>query len=134
MAEQASLVQEGVDRLSDAFQSIDHEFQRVQKRLNTRRRLLEKRLTSTCKNVEERTRTELDRFQLEIKKLPLVRRVDALRIDLTKQFGSGIRSLLGLTQIPSHSDIARIDKRLSALSRRVKGIEKARKANGASPA
>ena len=135
MAEQASLVQEGVDRLSDVFQSIDHEFERVQKRLNTRRKLIEKQLTTTRKSVEKRTRTELDRFQLEIKKYPLARRAETLQKKLTKQFESGIRSLLGLMQIPSNLDIARIDKRLSALSRRVKEIEKPRsKTNGASHA
>ena len=134
MSEQASLVQEGVDRLSDAFQSIDHEFQRVQRRLNTRRRSIEKQFTTTRKSVEKRTRTELERFQSAIKKYPLVKRTETLRKDATKQFESGMSSLLGLMQLPSKSDIARVDKRLSALSRRVREIEKARKTNGASRA
>jgi DNA anti-recombination protein RmuC len=132
MAEQASLVQEGVERLSDAFQSLDHEFQRVQKQLSTRRKSIEKTISTTRKSVEKRTRTELSRFQSEVKKHPLLKRADSLVNEATNQLESGASSLLRLLQVPSRSDIARIDKRLSALSRRVKEIEKARKTNGAS--
>jgi hypothetical protein len=119
MAEQASLVQEGVDRLSGAFESIDHEFQRVQKKI-----------TTTRKSVEKRTRKELNRFQKEAKKYPLVKRADSIVNETAKQLESGMGALMKLLQVPSRSDITRIDKRLSALSRRVKEIEKARKANG----
>jgi DNA anti-recombination protein RmuC len=132
MAEQASLVQEGVDRLSDAFQSLDHEFQRVQEQLNSRRKTIEKTISTTRKSVEKRTRTELSRFQSEVKKHPLLKRADSLVNEATNQLESGASSLLRLLQVPSRSDIARIDRRLSALSRRVKEIEKARKTNGAS--
>jgi DNA anti-recombination protein RmuC len=77
MAEQASLVQEGVDRLSDAFQSLDHEFQRVQEQLNTRRKTIEKTISTTRKSVEKRTRTELSRVQSAVKKPPLLKSADS---------------------------------------------------------
>ena len=130
MTEQTSLVHEGVDRLSDAFQSIDHEYQRVHKRLSTRRVSIEKKISTTRKSVEKRTRTELSRFKSEAKKNPWVKRADSLVSDATKQLESGVGSFLKILQIPSKSDIARIDKRLSAISRRLKEIEKARKTNG----
>lgn len=120
MAEQASLVREGVDRLSDAFHSIDDEFQRTQKRISITRR-----------KVERRTKKELRRFKLEAKKSPLVKRADSFASDATKQLEQGIDSVLKILNLPTRSDIKRIDKRLSALSRRLKDIEKARKANGA---
>jgi DNA anti-recombination protein RmuC len=134
MAEQASRVQEGVDRISDAVHSIDHEFQRVQKQLDTRRKSIEKQIASTRKKVEKRTRSELNRFQSEIQKYPLVKRAESLRNEASKQIESTLGSLLKMMQIPSKSDLARIERRLSALSRRVKEIEKTRKKNGASPA
>jgi archaellum component FlaC len=134
MAEQASRAQEGVDRISDAFHALDHEFQRVQKQLDTRRKSIEKQIASTRKKVEKRTRSELNRFQSEIQKYPMVKRAESLRNEASKQIESTLGSLLKMMQIPSKSDLARIERRLSALSRRVKEIEKARKQNGASPA
>ncbi len=122
MADQVSLVQEGVDRLNDAFHSIDHEFQRVQKELTTRRR-----------SVEKRTRKELNRLQSELKKSPLVKRAKSLRKDLTKEVEASMDSFLGLIRVASKSDVERIDKKLATLNRHLKAVEKARKTNGASP-
>jgi TolA-binding protein len=133
MAEQTSLVQEGVDRLNDAFHSIDHEFQRVQKELNARRRSVEKQLSSTRKNVEKRTRKELNRLQSELKKSPLVKRAKSLQKDLTKEVEASVDTFLGLIRVASKADVARIDKKLTTLNRHLKAMEKARKTNGTSP-
>ena len=51
----------------------------------------------------------------------------------TRRIESTMGSLLKMMQIPSKSDLARVERRLSALSRRVKAIEKARKSKGPSP-
>lgn len=130
MAEQ-SLVQEGVDRLNDAFQSIDDEFQRVQRRVNTRRRTLEKELSSRRKKVEKRTRKQLNRFQSELRKSPVYKRAKSLRRDAARQIESGLDSFLGALQIASRSDVERLDRKLSTIGRRLKEIEKARTTNGA---
>ena len=133
MADQVSLVQEGVDRLNDAFHSIDDEFQRVQKELNTRRRTMERQLKSKRKKVEKRTRSELNRVQSELKKNPFVKRAKVIRRDLTKELGSSMDSFLGWIRVASKSDLERIDRKLTTLNRHLKGIEKTRKTNGASP-
>ena len=132
MADQVSLVQEGVDRLSDAFHSIDDEFQRVQKELSTRRRAVKRQLDSRRKSVEKRTRTELNRLQSELKKSPFVKRAQAIRKNLTKELESSVDSLLGRIRVASKSDVERIDKKLATVNRHLKEIEKARKTNGAS--
>ena len=133
MADQASLVQEGVERLNDALHSIDDEFQRVQKGLNTRRRSVEKQFNSKRKSVEKRTRKELNRFQSELKKNPYVKRAKSLRKGLTKEVESSVDSFLGLIRVASKTDVERIDKKLTTLNRQLKEIEKVRKTNGASP-
>ncbi len=133
MADQVSLVQEGVDRLNDAFHSIDDEFQRVQKALNTRRRTMERQLKSKRKKVEKRTRSELNRIQSELKKNPFVKRAKSLQKDLTKEVEASVDSVLGLIRVASKSDVERIDRKLATLNRHLKEIEKVRKTNGASP-
>jgi hypothetical protein len=132
MAEQEGFVQEGVDRLNEAFQSIDGEFQRVQKQMARRRRSLETQLTSQRKKVEKRTRKQLNRFQSELKKSPVYKRAESFRKDAVKQIESGVDSFLGLLQIASKADLDRIDRKLSTIGRRLKEIEKtgAPKTNG----
>ncbi len=133
MAEQESLVQEGVDRLNDALHTIDHEFQRVQKELNTRRRSVEKQFNSTRKDVEKRTRKELNRLQSELKKSPLVKRAKSLQKDLTKEVEASVDSFLARMRVASKADVARIDRKLTTLNRHLKEMEKARKTNGTAP-
>jgi uncharacterized protein YukE len=133
MADQVSLVQEGVDRLNDAFHSIDDEFQRVQKELNTRRRAAKRQLNSKRKSVEKRTRNELNRLQSELNKSPFVKRAKTIQKDLTKELESSVDSFLGLIRVASKSDVERIDKKLATLNRHLKEIEKTRKTNGGSP-
>lgn len=133
MAEQESLVQEGVDRLNDALHTIDHEFQRVQKGLNTRRRSVEKQFNSTRKDVEKRTRKELSRLESELKKSPLFKRAKTLQKDLTKEVESSVDSFLARMRVASKADVARIDRKLTTLNRHLKEMEKARKTNGTSP-
>ena len=49
MAEQESIMQDGMDRINDAFRSIDKEFQRVQKQFDSRRKSFEKQITGQRK-------------------------------------------------------------------------------------
>ncbi len=127
MAQQASLVQEGVDRINEAFKSIDSEFQRVQKGLSKRRQAIEKQLTKNRKSVERQSRKEVDRLRAEFRKNPIVKRAESVRNDINKQLESGMDNILGVFQIPSKSDMSRIDRKLNALGRRIKEIETVRK-------
>jgi len=126
MAQQANLMQEGVDRINEALRSIDDEFQRVQKDLKGRRQTIEKRIQKRRKSIEKQTRKEVGRLRSEFDKNPLVRRARTLQKDVNKQVEASVDNLLGLFQIASKSDMERIDRKLSALGRRIKEIEKVR--------
>ena len=130
MAEQASLVQEGVDRINEALRSIDGEFQRVQRDLSNRRQSIEKQFTKSRKSIEKQSRKEVNRLRAEFRKNTLVKHAESLRKDVNKQLESGMDNILGMLQIASKSDMGRIDRKLTALGRRIKEIENARKANG----
>ena len=132
MAEHETLSEARENRINEAVQFFDDEFQRVQKELSTRRKSLEKEFAIRRKTVERRTRKELKRIQSELKKNPLVKRADAVRKDVTKQVETRVDSLLGLMQIASRSDVQRINKKLTTLNRRLKTIEDRHKTNGSS--
>ncbi len=123
MADQANFVQDGVDRINEAFRSIDGEFQRVQKDLSNRRESIEKRFKKSRKTIEQQSRKEVSRLRAELRKNPVVKRAESLRKDINRQLESGMDNILGLFQIASKSDMERIDRKLSALGRRIKEIE-----------
>ena len=133
MTEHETLSEARESRIHEAVQFLDDEFQRVQKELNERRKSLEKEFASKRKTVEKRTRKELKRFQLELKKNPIAQRAEAVRKDVTKEVETRVDSLLGLMQVASRSDVQRLNKKLTTLTRRLKAIEDSRKTNGSSP-
>lgn len=130
MAEQ-SIVQEGVGRVSDALDSIGDEIQRVQKQLRSRRRTLEKRIETNRKSFEKRARRQANRLRTELGKNPVWKRARAIQEDAAKQIESGVDGVLTFFQIASKSDVQRIDRKLSQINRKLKELERTRKANGA---
>ena len=133
MAEHETLSEARESRIDEAVQFFDDEFQRIQKELSARRKSLEQEFTSKRKTVEKRTRKELKRIQSELKKNPIVKRADAVRKDVTKQVETRVDTLLARMQIASRSDMQRINKKFTALNRRLKAIEDSRKTNGSAP-
>lgn len=130
MAQQASLVQEGVDRFREAFDSL--EFDRVQKQLAQRRKRFEKQLASNRRAWEKRTRKQVKRLRTEIRKNSLVKRLQSLQKDATAQVESRVDQVLSALRIASKRDMDRIDRRLGQIQRKLRDLEqsRSRKANG----
>ncbi len=128
MAEQASLMQEGVDRFREAFDSLD--LQRVQKDLTQRRKRIEKQIASGRRQWEKRTRKQVKRLQTELRKNSLVKRVQLLQKDATRQLENGLDGVLGTFGIASRRDVDRLDRRLGQINRKLKDLDRARRANG----
>jgi septation ring formation regulator EzrA len=122
MAAQASIVQEGVDRVRAAFGTLEGEFERVQRQLRARRKDLEKQLRSGRKDLEKRTR----KLRSEVLGSTPLKRLDTLRKDAQRQIEDGVGNLLGVLQIASKSDVERIDRKLSQLNRKLREIEETR--------
>ncbi len=147
MAQQASIVQDGIDRFRDAFENLEDEFGRVQKQIRVRRRKLEKQLTANRKDLEKRISSGRKDFEkrvqsgrkdfekrtkkirTELRKNSTFKRLDDLRKDATKRYEEGVETVLGTLQIASKGDVQRIDRKISQLSKKLKEME-AKKANG----
>lgn len=129
---QANVFQEGVDRVRDAFGTLEDEFQRAQKRLRARRRSIEKRvekqLSQGRKDLEKRTRKLRD----GLRKNPALKRLESWRRDATRQIEQGVESVLATLQIASKGDLQRIDRKLNQLNRKMKDLERTpKRAEGA---
>jgi len=124
MTEQTSLVNEGMERVSSVFKSIDGELRRVQKQLQTRRKSFEKQLASGRRDIERQTRKQVKRLQTELRKSPLIKRAQNLRGEATEQIDSAVERVLGALQIATKNDLDRIDRKLTVLTRKLKELDR----------
>jgi hypothetical protein len=130
MPEQVNLVRDGVDRFNAAFESLGDEVERLQREFQSRRKSFEKQMADGRKKFEKRTRKQVNRIESELRKNPLVKRARSLQSDVAKQLEDGASRLLSALQIASKTDLQRVDRKLNQLTRKLKDIERARKANG----
>jgi hypothetical protein len=130
MPEQASFVQERVDQFNAAFDSVSDEVQRVQKQLRTRRKTFERQLSDRRKKLEKSTRKQVNKIESDFKKSDVGKRARSLRADAEKRFERGIEGVLGVLQIASKGDVQKLDRKIGQISRKLKDIERAKKANG----
>ena len=72
MAE-ANFIEEGMDRIEDAFRSIEKDLKRLQKRADKRRQQFERQAEKRVKQL-----------QSDIRKNPVVKRAESLRSDAQK--------------------------------------------------
>jgi len=124
MAQRSTLVQDGLQRVRTAAESLDHRFRVLQKRFDAQRKSFEKRFESQRKAIERRTQRELERLLSRLRETKLAHRAETLREEATQRLETGASTLLGALQIASKGDLDRIDRKLSQLSRKLKDIEK----------
>lgn len=145
MAE-TNLVEDGIDRLQSAFQSVEDEFERVQKRVDRGRKGFEKRVREGRKDFEKNTRKFQQRVEGrrrdfekqtekrvksvrdELRKYSLFQRLEELADEASGRIENGVESLLGGLQIATRSDLKKLDKKLNTISRKLKSLEKERSA------
>lgn len=130
MSEQVSFVQERVDQFNEAFESVTDEVQRLQKQLRSRRKSFEREFSERRKKLEKRTRKQVNKIESDFNKSPLGKRVKGLRGDVERQVEKGIDGVLGVFQIASKSDVQKLDRKIGQISRKLKEIERSRRANG----
>jgi dsDNA-specific endonuclease/ATPase MutS2 len=124
--QQAHSDEEAIDRFREMFGTFESEFERVQRDLKARRRLLERRFDAGRKGFEKRAR----KVRKELRKNPTLKRFDNLRRDVTRQLEQGAETVLNALQIASKRDVQRIDRKLNTLGRKLKELERTRRTNG----
>ena len=124
MAKQANVVQDGVEQVREAVRRVDLGFRRIQTQVESRRRRLAKEVTSRRRLIEKRAQKELGRIQKQIQKQPLVKRAEALRAGATERIEGAVTTFLDVLPIATKADIGRIDRKVSALGRKLKEMEK----------
>ncbi len=149
--DRSSFVEDGIDRIQSAFQSVEDEFEKVQHRVDNGRKdfekrfrdgrkdfrksakKLQKRVETSRKDFEKQTENRVKSWQKELRRYAIVRRVEELAEDATKRLEDGMDSLLSNLQIASRSDVKKIDRKLSQLGRKLKTLEDERRPAAKTP-
>ena len=119
MAE-ANFIEEGMDRIEDAFRSIEKDFRRLQKRADKRRKQFEKQAEKRVKQL-----------QSDIRNNRVVKRAEDLRGDAVKAVEEQVDSLLGNLRIASQSDVSKLERKVAQLNKKVRELEKLSKTGAA---
>jgi predicted adenine nucleotide alpha hydrolase (AANH) superfamily ATPase len=112
MATATNIVEQGIDRFQSAVDDVQSEIKRLQKDLRARRKKLEK-------EAEKR----VSKLRSDFRKNDLVQRAESFGKDLRKQVEQGVDDMLAALQIATKSDVRKIDRKLSAISKRIKELE-----------
>ena len=131
MSQRANFIDESLERVESAYQNVEDEIQKFQKKIQNR-----------SDEFSKRTEKQLKRFGKELRKNEVVKRAGSLRDDvsrelekvsdefdkqgkrLEKSFESGLQSILGFLQIASRDEMAKLDKKLNKIGRRLTALDK----------
>ena len=116
MAQQASIVQDSVDRVREAVSSLESDFDKVQKRA-------EQQFRAQRKSLEKRAEKQVSRLRSEFKKNPLVKRAQTAVDDASKQIEKNVDSLLEALNVASQRDLQRVDRKLNKINKKLRDLE-----------
>ena len=122
MAQQASIVQDSVDRVREAMSSLESDFEKVQKRA-------EKKFRARRKSLEKRTEKQVSRLRNEFKKNPYVKRAQSAVDDVSKQIEKNVDSLFEALNVASQRDLHRVNRKLSTINKKLRELEKSNTAS-----
>jgi uncharacterized protein (DUF2344 family) len=117
MTQQASIVQDSVDRVREAMSSLESDFEKVQKRA-------EKKFKTQRKSIEKRTEKQVSRLRKEFNKNAYVKRAQSAVDDVTKQIEKNVDSLFEALNVASQRDLHRVNRKLSTINKKLRELEK----------
>ena len=126
MSEQTRFVQDGMDRLEDAYRSIEESVQNLQKDLSEQRKKIERQVTSNRKSFEKEFDGRRKQFQdqtrkqvSELRKTTLYKRASAFQKDAAKQIEERIDSFLDAFNIASQRDLKKVDRKRAQINKKL---------------
>ncbi|MCP4035991.1 MAG: hypothetical protein GY733_03580 [bacterium] len=114
MEARANIIEESFERVQERFRNAGEEFQRLQDRASKNRRKL-----------SERTQARAEKMQQQLLEIPAIKAADDFRLDLRKQVETTVEEIMARLPVASGNDVAKLERRVKALTRRVRNLEKA---------
>jgi t-SNARE complex subunit (syntaxin) len=141
MPQTQNIFEEGIDRVESALKDVEKDWKRFQKQAEKRRKEIEKRAETRVKKLQaevrknplvkraEKRRQDLEKraekARAQFRKNPAVVRAEALRKDAEKAINTQVDGLLGNLRIANADEFGRLERKVNALNRKVRELEKA---------
>lgn len=109
---QAGFIETRVDQLQDTLRGWGDDIEVAQKDFEKRRKRLEK-------DAQKR----IQQLRKDVRASRYVKRAEAFRKDVRKQVDDRVTELLGGLQIASQADVKKLERRITALQKRVRELE-----------
>ena len=119
MADTANVLEEGIER----FRTVVDDFR---KDLEGRGKKLEKRWQRRSRELERKARKRVDEIGTELREWPVMERVEGLWGQATDRIEDGVNQVFDRLSVATKRDLARVDRKLAQLSRKLRAIEEGR--------
>lgn len=114
MESRANIIEDSFERVQEQFRSAGEELQKMQDRAAENRR-----------EFADKAQARAEKVQKRLLKIPAVKRADDMRGDIMKTIESNMEEFMALLPVASNTDITKLEKKVNALTRKVKALEKA---------
>ena len=113
MQARANIIEESFERVQDRFRNAGEELQKLQKRADKNRRQFAKR-----------TQKRTEKVQKQLLEIPAIKAADEFRVEVFKQIEANMDEFLSRLPIAPNSDIKKLERKVSALTKKVRALEK----------
>ncbi|NNL65528.1 MAG: hypothetical protein HKP30_04740 [Myxococcales bacterium] len=126
-----TFVDESRERIQQARTRVDGEIRRAQKELKQRRKSLEKQIEKNRKSFEKRARKQADQIRKDLEKNSDYKQLTRLRNDAEERIEGVVETLFGTLGVATRSDVKKIDRKLSKITKRLKEMETTKRRSNA---
>jgi len=113
MEARATLFEDGYERVQAGFRNAGEELQKLQDRADENRR-----------DFSERAQVRAKKVQKQLLEIPAFKAADDYRVEVLKQIESNMDVFLARLPVASTNDIKKLEKKVNALTRKVRSLEK----------
>lgn len=113
MTARTNIIEESFERVQARFHDAGEELQKLQDRAGENRR-----------EFSERTQARAEKVQKQLLEIPAIKAADDFRIEVFKQIEANMDDFLGRLPVASTSDIKKLERKVNALTRKVRALEK----------
>jgi hypothetical protein len=117
MEARANLFEDGFERVQARFRTAGEELQKLQERADENRR-----------DLSDRAQARAEKVQKQLLEIPAIKAADDYRMEVLKQIESNMDEFLNRLPVASSADIKKLEKKVNALTRKVRALEKAQEA------
>jgi hypothetical protein len=113
MTARTNIIEESFERVQARFRDAGEELQKLQNRASENRR-----------EFSERTQARAEKVQKQLLEIPAIKAADDFRVEVFKQIEANMDDFLARLPVASASDIKKLERKVNALTKKVRALEK----------